>query len=233
MNWEKLIEYDYGVAGCTFDPKLLYALIQETGLAHSDKRKRFNNVFFLACKYGCTEMVKYLLTRYDVDPGCDDSESLVIACKFEFLEIMKLLLDDPRVKITEQAVVNAVKSRNIEVVKVLILAPSILQPRCLSICRDDVMVGLKLAFKIGDLSLVNFFIEEFPTRPRDFFTDSVRDLSCVHWTIEVMERILKCDLKVTEQMVKRLIIHNRIYAEMLANHPSFTGDKVAIFGVGG
>ncbi|KAJ3251811.1 hypothetical protein HK103_002054 [Boothiomyces macroporosus] len=73
---------------------------------------------FTACQEGSYELVD-LLISFGVDPSVNDSESLVIACRYGYDKIVQLLLADPRVNPSgknNQGLVWACKNGNTKIV---------------------------------------------------------------------------------------------------------------------
>ena len=225
MDWTKLIEVDFGIRDVTHDPKLLYALIRNAGGIVNDK-KPLSKAFILACEGGHMEMVKYLLTRFDVDPGYNKSESLARACESDNYELVKILLNDPRVDISENVIKAALKFERI--LSFLLSVGSICDPKYKRMSPKIATDGLDYAI----------FVVRNPVAIREFIKKGIHPMRITYGNIyptpEVMRALLESDkIKIDSNLVKMMLLQNRDVAELMTQHKSFTGDKLALLGTGG
>ena len=71
------------------------------------------NCFIKACKNNNIQLVTKLLRNPKINPSYDGDLAIKIAIKYEYIEIVKLLLQDPRVDASN------VKSDNPQIIKLL------------------------------------------------------------------------------------------------------------------
>ncbi|CAH6420792.1 Hypothetical protein POVR2_LOCUS262 [uncultured virus] len=96
--------------------------------------------------YGYVEVLKMLLLHPRIDPACNRSACLKYACMSERAEVVRLLLDDGRVDVTEDSIHHGLSGCNIhpEILELLLSNPIV--------AHSDKCAGLRQVLRRATLA---------------------------------------------------------------------------------
>ena len=172
------------------------------------------------------------------------SQALMMACKSNNVEIVKTLLKDPAIDVSEESSemtlmtpfwVNsemleaATELKTSKILSLLLSEKSRIDPQVI----ND---GLRHAIWIAKNPIA---VEEFikhDIHPKDIWGTTIYHGIPVDSlpSSDVMTALLKSnEIKIESSMVTKMLTENRDVAELMTQHKSFIGDKLALLGHGG
>ena len=145
------------------------------------------------------------------------------------VEIVKTLLKDLRIDISQEMLEAASDLKTCEILSILLSAKSRINPQVIN-------AGLRHAI----------WIAKNPTAVEEFIKHNIHPKNVWGTTMyygilinclpdpEVMKALLKSDkIEIDVVMINSMISKNKDVAELMTQHKSFTGDKLELLGPGG